>query len=157
MPSRTRTLNSRTVLEQDRELEALGSGIAPGLPSDDRSEFVERAEIGAGQPRRGAAAVGPSEGLVDDAVRRASDRRRVHAALGMPKDRRISNEMIDELLAGASTEQEIAGPGGLLAELTKRLVERAMEVEITDHLGYEPHYEPPGGAGTPATGRSRRR
>ena len=54
--------------------------------------------------------------------------------------------MIDELLAGASTEEEIAGPGGLLAELTKRLVERAMEVELTDHVGYEPHQEPPGGA-----------
>ena len=48
-------------------------------------------------------------------------------------DRRISDEVIDELLAGASTEEEIAGPGGLLAELTKRLVERAMEVELTDH------------------------
>jgi putative transposase len=36
-------------------------------------------------------------------------------------------------------------PGGLLAELTKRLVERAMEVELTEHLGYEPHQEPPGG------------
>ena len=46
---------------------------------------------------------------------------------------RISDEVIDELLAGASTEEEIAGPGGLLAELTKRLVERAMEVELTDH------------------------
>jgi putative transposase len=31
--------------------------------------------------------------------------------------------------------------------LTKRLVERAMEVELTDHLGYEPHREPPGGTG----------
>ena len=41
-------------LERDRELEALGLGIAPGLPGDDRSELVERAEIGAGQPRRGA-------------------------------------------------------------------------------------------------------
>ena len=54
--------------------------------------------------------------------------------------------MIDELLAGASTEEEIAGPGGLLAQLTKRLVERAIEVELTDHVGYEPHAEPPGGA-----------
>ena len=75
----------------------------------------------------------------------------VHS-LGMPSDRRISNEMIDELLAGASTEQEIAGPGGLLAELTKRLVERAMEVELTDHVGYEPHQEPPGGAGNTRNG-----
>ncbi|MGO9247524.1 MAG: transposase, partial [Solirubrobacteraceae bacterium] len=63
----------------------------------------------------------------------------------MPSER-ISDELIDELLAGASTEEEIAGPGGLLADLTKRLVERAMEVELTDHLGYEPHQEPPGGA-----------
>src|SRR5664279_2266093 len=152
MPSRTRTLNSGTPTESDREreLEALRLGIAPGLPGDDRSER-ERAGIGAGQPRRGAAGT-PSAELVDDAVGRASDRRRVHAALGMAADRRISNEMIDELLAGASTEQEIAGPGGLLAELTKRLVERAMEVEITDHLGYEPHREPPGGTGNTRNG-----
>ena len=72
-------------------------------------------------------------------------------------DRRISDEVIDELLAGASTEEEIAGPGGLLAQLTKRLVERAMEVELTDHVGYEPHQEPPGGAGQPAQRARRRR
>jgi putative transposase len=72
----------------------------------------------------------------------------------MPAERRISNEMIDELLAGASTEQEIAGPGGLLAELTKRLVERAMEVELTDDVGYEPHQEPPGGAANQRNGTS---
>ena len=72
----------------------------------------------------------------------------------MPSDRRISNEVIDELLAGASTEEEIAGPGGLLAQLTKRLVERAMEVELTDHVGYEPHQEPPGGARNQRNGTS---
>ena len=43
--------------------------------------------------------------------------------------------VVDELLAGARTEEEIVGPGGLLSQLTKRLVERAMEVELTDHLG----------------------
>ena len=67
---------------------------------------------------------------------------------------RISDEVIDELLSGAKTEQEIAGPGGLLAQLTKRLVERAMEVELTDHLGYEPHQEPPGGVGNTRNGTS---
>ncbi len=76
---------------------------------------------------------------VDEAVERAAGRRRLRQALGVPSDRRISDEVIDELLAGASSEEEIAGPGGLLAELTKRLVERAMEVELTDHVGYEPH------------------
>ena len=71
-----------------------------------------------------------------------------------PDGERIPDEVIDQLLAGASTEQEIAGPGGLLAELTKRLVERAMEVELTDHLGYEPHQEPPGGTGNTRNGTS---
>jgi putative transposase len=59
---------------------------------------------------------------------------------------RLGDELIDELLAGARTEEEIVGPGGLLADLTRRLVERAMSAELTDHLGYEPHQEPPGGA-----------
>ena len=71
-----------------------------------------------------------------------------------PGGERIPDEVIDQLLAGASTEEEIAGPGGLLAQLTKRLVERAMEVELTDHLGYEPHAEPPGGAGNTRNGTS---
>ena len=79
-------------------------------------------------------------------------------ALGVPSDKRISNEVIDESLAGASTEEEIAGPGGLLAQLTKRLVERALEVELTDHVGYEPHQELPGRrGGTPGMARPRRR
>ena len=70
----------------------------------------------------------------------------------MPVDRRISDEVIDELLAGASTEEEIAGPGGQLAQQTRRLFERAMEVELTDHVGYEPHCEPPSGAGNQRNG-----
>jgi putative transposase len=92
-----------------------------------------------------------SPDLVDEAVDRAGGRRRVRQALRMPSGR-ISDELIDELLAGASTEEEIAGPGGLLADLTKRLVERAMEVELSEHVGYEPHCEPPGGAGNQRNG-----
>jgi len=65
---------------------------------------------------------------------------------------RLSDEVIDELLAGARTEEEIVGPGGVLAQLTKRLVERALSAELTDHLGYEPHQEPPGGAGNTRNG-----
>ena len=91
-----------------------------------------------------------SSGLVDDAVERARLREMVKRRDG----ERITDEVIDELLAGASTEEEIAGPGGLLAELTKRLVERAMEVELTDHVGYEPHCEPPGGAENTRNGTS---
>ena len=87
-------------------------------------------------------------GLVDDAV----DRARLRGMFERPDGERISDQVIDELLAGASTEEEIAGPGGLLAQLSKRLVERAMEVELTDDLGYEPHCEPPGGAGNTRNG-----
>jgi transposase-like protein len=65
---------------------------------------------------------------------------------------KLPDELVDELLAGARTEEEIVGPGGLLSQLTKRLVERAMEVELTDHLGYEPHQEPPGGVGNTRNG-----
>ena len=65
---------------------------------------------------------------------------------------RLADEVIDELLAGARTEEEIVGPGGVLAQLTKRLVERAMSAELTEHLGYEPHREPPGGAGNTRNG-----
>jgi hypothetical protein len=92
-----------------------------------------------------------SSDLVDEAVDCAGGRRRVRQALRMPSGR-ISDELIDELLAGASTEEEIAGPGGLLADLTKRLVERAMEVELSEHVGYEPHCEPAGGAANQRNG-----
>jgi hypothetical protein len=139
-------------LEPAGVLHAAGLELAPGFAGVEWSEPVGRAERGAGEPRRGApGAGGPDPGspaaglasaLVDDAVNRARVRRSVGE---LPGGGRISDEVIDELLAGASTEEEIAGPGGLLAELTKRLVERAMEVELTDHLGYEPHQEPPGG------------
>jgi putative transposase len=72
----------------------------------------------------------------------------------VPEDIRgvLPDEVVDELLAGARTEEQIVGRGGLLSQLTKRLVERAMEVELTDHLGYEPHQEPPGGAGNTRNG-----
>jgi len=65
---------------------------------------------------------------------------------------RLADEVIDELLAGACTEEEIVGPGGVLAQLTKRLVERAMSAELTEPLGYESHQEPPGGAGNTRNG-----
>jgi len=64
----------------------------------------------------------------------------------------LDDELVDELLAGARTEEEIVGPGGLLSQLTKRLVERAMDVELTEHLGYEHGQSPPGGAGNTRNG-----
>jgi putative transposase len=65
----------------------------------------------------------------------------------------LSDELIDELLAGARTAEEIAGPDGLLRQLTRRLLERALQAELTEHLGYELHAEPPGGAGNTRNGQ----
>ena len=62
--------------------------------------------------------------------------------------------LLTSLLAGVKTEVEIFGPGGVFGQLIQRLVERALEVELTDRLGHEPHREPPGGAGNTRNGRS---
>jgi putative transposase len=109
----------------------LGEPPDPGSAGAERSEPVGRAQRRAGAARRSRA---PRPELAEE----------VKALL--------SDGLIDELLGGARTEEEIAGPGGLLSQLTKRLVERAMEVELTDHLGYEPHQEPAGGAGNTRNG-----
>jgi putative transposase len=62
---------------------------------------------------------------------------------------------LDELLAGKTTE-EIAGPGGLLKQLTKALLERAMNAELTQHLGYAKHTPEGRGTGNSRNGRSRK-
>ena len=98
------------------------------------------------------AAGGLSADVTDGGFNRATGRRR-SGSTWVPSDRRISDEVIDELLAGGLTEEEIFGPGGVFADLTKPMVERAMEVELTDHVGYEP----PGGAANQRTARRRRR
>jgi putative transposase len=46
--------------------------------------------------------------------------------------------LLIELVRG-KTPEEILGEGGVLRQLTKRLVENALEGEMTEHLGYEPH------------------
>jgi len=48
------------------------------------------------------------------------------------------DKLLDEMLKG-KTPEEILGQGGVLKGLTKRLVERALEGEMTAHLGYAKH------------------
>ena len=48
------------------------------------------------------------------------------------------------LLERAESEAlSLVGPGGLLAELTKRVLEAGLEAELTEHVGYAP-YDPAG-------------
>jgi putative transposase len=51
------------------------------------------------------------------------------------------DEQLIARLAGKAREGGLAltGEGGLLAQLTKRLVESALDGELTDHLGYDRH------------------
>ena len=65
----------------------------------------------------------------------------------------ISEEVLDALLAGASTAEEIAGPDGVLAQLTRRLLNRALEAELTEHLGYPPGPAPQRGVGNSRNGQ----
>jgi putative transposase len=49
-------------------------------------------------------------------------------------------ELATELVARADADGvSLVGPGGLLAGLTKTVLETALEAEMTEHLGYEPH------------------
>lgn len=68
----------------------------------------------------------------------------------------IKPEVLDELLRGIKTQDDLAGPNGLLKALTKALVERALEGELTHHLGYEKN-DPVGyGNGNSRNGKSRK-
>src|SRR5450432_4784683 len=48
-------------------------------------------------------------------------------------------KLIDKLLAGYKKPEDIIGENGLLKQLTKALLERAMQAEMTEHLGYDKH------------------
>lgn len=50
----------------------------------------------------------------------------------------MAPEAIDQLLADAEDQGlSVDGPGGLLARMTSAVLQRALEVEMTDHLGYD--------------------
>ncbi len=51
----------------------------------------------------------------------------------------IDNELIDSLLKNYKKPEDLIGENGLLKQLTKQLLERAMAAELTDHVGYEKH------------------
>ena len=48
----------------------------------------------------------------------------------------IKQETLDDLLSGVSSPDDLLGDGGLFRQLKKALMERALEGELTHHLGY---------------------
>jgi putative transposase len=51
----------------------------------------------------------------------------------------IKPDLVDQLLKGYEKPEDIIGENGLLKRLTKALLERALNAELTNHLGYEKH------------------
>jgi transposase-like protein len=61
----------------------------------------------------------------------------------MARKKSKQDALIDELLQDCKDPKDILDQNGLLKQLTKRLIERTLQAELTDHLGYEP-YAPEG-------------
>jgi putative transposase len=68
----------------------------------------------------------------------------------------LKAELLDELLRGVKTQEDLAGPDGLLKQITKALVERMLAGELTHHLGYEKHAVAGHGSGNARNGKSRK-
>src|SRR5258708_13938319 len=72
----------------------------------------------------------------------------------MTKAKTVDDEILDDLLKDYKKPEDLIGENGLLKELTKRLLERAMAAELTERVGYEKH--DPGGnnSGNARNGKS---
>jgi putative transposase len=70
----------------------------------------------------------------------------------------IDPKVIDELLAEhGKRPEDIAGKNGLLKQLTKAILERALQAELTDHLGYVKHDPVGHKSGNSRNGKSRKK
>ncbi len=69
-------------------------------------------------------------------------------------DQEFNTELLDELLGDNATAQEILGQHGLIKQLTKALLERALQGELTHELGYEKHQATGNNSGNSRNGSS---
>lgn len=64
-------------------------------------------------------------------------------------------EVLNGLMARVESEgAELLGPDGLLSQVTKAVLERALDEELTDHLGYDKHDPVGRGSGNSRNGTS---
>ena len=66
----------------------------------------------------------------------------------------IPNELIDSLLSNYKKPEDIIGENGLLKQLTKALLERALQAEMTEHLGHSKHSAVSNETGNARNGKS---
>ena len=67
----------------------------------------------------------------------------------------ITDEVLNELLKDYQKPEDLLGKDGLLKQLQKRLLEKAMGAELTAHLGYEKHEVAGGNSGNSRNGTQR--
>lgn len=72
------------------------------------------------------------------------------------KSKTRAEELLDELISECDSPEEIIGKDGLLKKLTKVLIERAMNGEITSHLGYEKNDPKGNNSGNSRNGKSQK-
>ena len=63
-------------------------------------------------------------------------------------------ELLDELLKDCKNADDLLGKDGLVKDLTKALIERALQAELTEHLGYDKHAADGRGSGNSRNGTS---
>lgn len=66
----------------------------------------------------------------------------------------IRDEILEEILKDYKNPADLIGKDGILKELTKRLVEKAMESELTHHLGYDKYSSAGKKSGNSRNGKS---
>ncbi|KKY05929.1 IS256 family transposase, partial [Xanthomonas phaseoli] len=73
-----------------------------------------------------------------------------------PRTHEVPDELLSSLLVNYTKPEDLIGENGLLKQLTKRLVERALDAEMTEHLGHDKHEPVANAAGNTRNGRSRK-
>lgn len=68
----------------------------------------------------------------------------------------INQNLLDELLKDYQKPEDILGENGLLKQLTKAVLERAMQAELTHHLGYDKHDPKGNNSGNSRNGKSKK-
>lgn len=66
----------------------------------------------------------------------------------------ISDEMIDSMLGGAKTQDDLFGSDRIVKQISKRFMERLLQEEMTEHLGYEKHSAEGNNSGNSRNGKT---
>ena len=72
------------------------------------------------------------------------------------KNHNVPDSLLDSLLANYQKPEDLIGENGLLKQLTKLLVEKALDAEMAAHLGHSKHESVRNPAGNTRNGKSRK-